>query len=166
MKTLKSDSKSAISVAVRALRGALGESQQEFAYRMKTAIRTIARYETTRPPKGRVLAHLKEIAIQNRREDLAEVFAKALAEELEVPSFSGFHLDTAPKNLMEEFYVSVMLSMLRNAQYHRLLPKLNKLAAEPMRECAKRIKAAEEARSVWQQFKDDARKAGVWKEIE
>jgi len=32
---------------------ALGESQQAFAYRMKTAIRTVARYETSTPPKGK-----------------------------------------------------------------------------------------------------------------
>jgi len=37
---------------VRKLRTALGESQQAFAYRMKTAIRTVARYETSAPPKG------------------------------------------------------------------------------------------------------------------
>ena len=39
--------------AVRKLRTALGESQQAFAYRMKTAIRTVARYETVPRQRGR-----------------------------------------------------------------------------------------------------------------
>jgi DNA-binding transcriptional regulator YiaG len=43
-------------VAVRELRRVLGESQQAFAYRVKTAIRTIERWETVRPRKGRMLA--------------------------------------------------------------------------------------------------------------
>jgi len=48
--------------AVRKLRTALGESQQAFAYRMKTAIRTIARYEASTPPKGKALAELFWVA--------------------------------------------------------------------------------------------------------
>ena len=37
-----------VSKAVRELRQTLHESQQAFAYRMQTAVRTIARYETVR----------------------------------------------------------------------------------------------------------------------
>src|ERR1051326_1775861 len=43
---LPEETAKSITEAVRKLRKAIGESQQEFAYRMKTAIRTIARYET------------------------------------------------------------------------------------------------------------------------
>src|SRR5258705_11906762 len=96
-----------VPAAVRALRKSLGESQQQFAYRMDAAIRTLARYETTRPPKGKTLAHLKRIAMENGREDLAEVFAEGLAKELQVPPFSGFHLTATAKNQMEEICISV-----------------------------------------------------------
>ena len=60
-----------VSDAVRKLRKELGESQQQFAYRMKTAIRTVARYETVRPPKGKVLRQLAVMAAENNLPHLA-----------------------------------------------------------------------------------------------
>jgi hypothetical protein len=60
----------------------LQESQQAFAYRMKSAVRTIARYETVRPPRGSVLAQLEGVALEAGRADLATVFRQALAQEL------------------------------------------------------------------------------------
>jgi transcriptional regulator with XRE-family HTH domain len=73
-----------VSEAVRKLRKELGESQQQFAYRMKTAIRTVARYETVRPPKGKVLRQLEVMATENNLGYLAEVFRGALNQELGV----------------------------------------------------------------------------------
>ena len=64
--------------AVRKLRTALGESQQAFAYRMKTAIRTIARYEASTPPKGKALAELFWVAADTGNAELANVFRGAL----------------------------------------------------------------------------------------
>jgi hypothetical protein len=81
-----------VSDAVRKLRKALGE--QQFAYRMKTAIRTIARYETVRPPKGRVLRQLETIAAENNLPHLAEVFHGALDQELGVPNAEKIRIDT------------------------------------------------------------------------
>ena len=75
---------SPISEAVRSLRVALGESQQAFAYRMKTAIRTIARYETTRPPKGKALSEFYRVAAEIGNQDLATVFRNALTAEMGV----------------------------------------------------------------------------------
>jgi transcriptional regulator with XRE-family HTH domain len=74
---------SEVSAAIRALRTSLGESQQAFAWRMKTAIRTIARYETRRPPKGLMLASFLHLAVAAGQPDLAGVFRKALYEEIE-----------------------------------------------------------------------------------
>jgi transcriptional regulator with XRE-family HTH domain len=68
--------------AVRQLRTALGESQQAFAYRMKTAIRTIARYETVRPPKGKALADFFRVASETGNEELAILFRNALTAEI------------------------------------------------------------------------------------
>ena len=73
---------SPISEAVRSLRVELGESQQAFAYRMKTAIRTIARYETTRPPKGKALSEFYRVANEIGNQDLATVFRNALTAEM------------------------------------------------------------------------------------
>jgi hypothetical protein len=75
-----------ITRAVRELRQTLQESQQAFAYRMKSAVRTIARYETVRPPRGSVLAQLEGVALEAGRADLATVFRQALAQELGSPS--------------------------------------------------------------------------------
>ena len=74
---------SEVSVAVRALRTALGESQQAFAYRMKTAIRTIARYETARPPKGLILIAFLNVAVAAGEHDLAKIFRKALCDKIQ-----------------------------------------------------------------------------------
>jgi transcriptional regulator with XRE-family HTH domain len=70
-----------VTEAVRKLRKALGETQQQFAYRMNTAVRTIARYETVRPPQGRVLRQLEEIAMEHDLGHIAEVFHGVLEQE-------------------------------------------------------------------------------------
>ena len=76
-----SEQKSSVSQAVRSLRVSLGESQQAFAYRMKTAVRTIARWETTRPPKGRTLADLSRLAHENNQWELSRIFGEAFTDE-------------------------------------------------------------------------------------
>jgi transcriptional regulator with XRE-family HTH domain len=78
----KRPDKNTVSAAVRQLREELGESQQQFALRMQTAIRTIARYETVRPPKGKVLRQLEVLALEARQLELAGIFRMALAEEM------------------------------------------------------------------------------------
>src|SRR5271157_330230 len=75
---------SLVSEAVRELRVALGESQQAFAYRMKTAIRTIARYETIRPPKGKALSEFLRVATETGNQELSKVFSDALTAEIGV----------------------------------------------------------------------------------
>jgi len=82
MKKPKKTKKDPLSEAVRKLRLALGESQQAFAYRMKTAIRTIARYETTTPPKGKALAELFWVATDTGNTELANVFRSSLVGEI------------------------------------------------------------------------------------
>ena len=75
-------SKNPISEVLVQLRQALGENQQQFANRTKTAITTIARYETSRPPKGKALAQFARLANEARRPDLAARFDQALAADL------------------------------------------------------------------------------------
>jgi hypothetical protein len=49
---------------------------------MQTAIRTIARYETSRPPKGKALLRFMRLAKANELLEEVEVFRSALAQEM------------------------------------------------------------------------------------
>jgi len=73
-----------VSRALIELRKLLGETQQQFASRLGTAITTIARYETSRPPRGRVLARLEQIARSEGHTNCARTFRSALERELGV----------------------------------------------------------------------------------
>ncbi len=77
-----------ISEALRDLRTALGDSQQDFAYRMKTAIRTISRWETIQPPRGPVLLKFIALAQKANRPDVATLFQRAHTAELELDPFN------------------------------------------------------------------------------
>jgi transcriptional regulator with XRE-family HTH domain len=81
--------RSELLAAVKKLRLALGDTQQQFAARLGLAISTVVRYELTRPPKGRALRQLADVAHKNREFELAFIFHTALVEELgwEMPNF-------------------------------------------------------------------------------
>jgi len=70
--------RNAVTAAVKRLRLALGDTQQQFATRTGLAISTVVRYELSRPPKGEVLEQLKALAEQNGLRDIATVFSYAL----------------------------------------------------------------------------------------
>jgi len=58
-----STKREAASEALIELRQAMGKTQQEFStYILNSAINTVARYETTHPPKGDALLRLARIA--------------------------------------------------------------------------------------------------------
>jgi hypothetical protein len=116
--------KNAVSQAVRDLRHAYEESQQAFAYRTKAAIRTIARYETVRPPRGGELGHFLELAIAKGRADLAEIFGKAMADELNMKA------ERIPRTIEENIYADLLFLMMRNRQHS---PKV----AERLKETSK-----------------------------
>jgi transcriptional regulator with XRE-family HTH domain len=70
-----------IAQAIRDLRGHLQESQQAFSNRLDVSVRTVARYEIDRPPRGIMLLRLAEIAEKAERHDLGRVFKDS--EEIE-----------------------------------------------------------------------------------
>ncbi|HZT34896.1 MAG TPA: helix-turn-helix domain-containing protein, partial [Nitrososphaera sp.] len=72
-----------MSKAVIELRQSLGLNQQQFANRLKMAMTSIARYETSRTPKGKTLAQFARLAEQSGRHDIASIFDRALAAEIE-----------------------------------------------------------------------------------
>ena len=59
-----------------------GETQEQFARRMGTTVRTIARWEGPRPPTGRALVHLEHMAAMNGASDSAATFRSALNDEM------------------------------------------------------------------------------------
>jgi len=81
--------------AVRRLRAALGDTQQQFSRRLGLAIATVVRYEHTRPPKGAALLHLERIARAQGLDKLAATFRRAFHEDMRSPLTDDFC--TAPR---------------------------------------------------------------------
>ena len=75
--------------AVRALRLALKETQEQFARRIHTTLRTVARYEAGAPPNSKVLAQLERLALELEVMDAAITFREALWSDLGITYFSG-----------------------------------------------------------------------------
>jgi transcriptional regulator with XRE-family HTH domain len=71
-----------LTAAVKELRLAVGDTQQDFAQRLGLAISTVVRYERSRPPKGKALAQMAEVAESIGHAALAQKFAGALDAEL------------------------------------------------------------------------------------
>lgn len=78
------------SEALKALRAALGETQQQFAHRVGMAITTIARYETSRPPRGSVLVTFANIAEENGLHEIATRFNNAIIREMGLVSSRAY----------------------------------------------------------------------------
>jgi transcriptional regulator with XRE-family HTH domain len=74
--------KSEISAAITRLREHLGETQYEFAARLRVSPVTLARYETCREPKGAILERLHRLAVKHYV-TAAPVFRLALDNEKE-----------------------------------------------------------------------------------
>lgn len=76
----------ALNQAIRRVRHSLSESQQAFAFRMKTAIRTVARWEAGGRagslPRAKALVRLERLAKEQGLDDCARVFSKLLRESV------------------------------------------------------------------------------------
>ena len=75
---MKREAHSEISLAIRELRSSLQMTQQDFAYKFPTAIRTIARWENDQPPRGDALVRLAQMAEAQGLPNLASKFVRAL----------------------------------------------------------------------------------------
>ena len=112
-------SRNVLSEAVRQLRQVVGESQMAFAKRMDWHIVTLARYETNRPPKGRALAQLWQLAYDQGKQDLARVFLGGFQTEI------GKMVFAAPKGF--EAAVDGFIYVLGNPKLQKKQQKLLKL---------------------------------------
>ena len=115
----------AASEALIALRKAMGKTQQTFAVEvLKSAIGTVARYETSDPPQGDLLVRLWEIAEQHKLFHHRDVFRKLYFAE--VKRKLGFDLLTIPRTETDPAHGCLMLDLdgedaLRGAQSLLLL---------------------------------------------
>lgn len=83
MKRLSKPPRAAASDGMVALRKALNMTQAEFAVLvLKTAVTTIARYETTHPPEGDLICRLEQIAEEHNLFELRDRFRELYAEEV------------------------------------------------------------------------------------
>lgn len=127
-----------ISEAVIRLREALGENQQQFANRLGTAITTIARYETSRPPSGQALVALAKLAVEHDRTDDAILFRKALEKEM------GLESRGTPSGAEETIAVELLLLVLRNRHIAEV-DREYRTAQRHLREAWDHISRAEQA---------------------
>jgi hypothetical protein len=137
----------AVTAAVRELREVLGESQQQFALRMQTAIRTIARYETVRPPKGKVLRQLEELALESRQLELARIFRIALTEEMGgIPLFDASKPYSSDVGLPRDLDIATLTWMKQHPNKYgkelRLWERISKAAKQDLLDRRKEMAAA------------------------
>jgi transcriptional regulator with XRE-family HTH domain len=103
--------------AVRRLRRALGETQQQFAARTGLAISTVVRYELSRPPRGEAIRQFKDLAAQNGLNDIAATFAYALGEAPE--AFLKADQDAIDKRIQEAVDAECeVCAMIADAESH------------------------------------------------
>jgi transcriptional regulator with XRE-family HTH domain len=74
--------KSDVSLAITRLRESLGETQHEFARRLRLTPVSVARYETSREPRGAILERLYRLGAKHHPPS-AKVFRRALDDEKE-----------------------------------------------------------------------------------
>lgn len=134
-----------ITNAVKKLRQALRETQEAFAQRLGTAKSSLVRYESTRAPRGAVLAQLAAIAEEHGEHECARVFRRALAQEV------GEQLQ--PKidwrTNEEREYVLALLAVLRNSEiYENELPRIKALLDKARRENERQLEEFQTAEGV------------------
>ena len=127
--------------AAREVRLAVGETQQQFAARMQAAIRTIARYETVRPPASRALIKYRIVAEHAAgRPDLAKLFENAYEGEIgrgpgdlqHVWDEDRFGPAVRTKNDNELGWAHAILRVLRDEKYASIRPELARLLLPAM----------------------------------
>ena len=133
--------------AVRQVRKALGETQEQFARRLRTVVRTIARYEGDRPPTGLVLAQLKQLADANGLPDVAHVFEDAIIRELgqdHIQNLGEFYSMTLTKP--EEIRpVRALIEALRNPEYRQIGARAIRVLTPVIEDIQKPIEQARRA---------------------
>jgi transcriptional regulator with XRE-family HTH domain len=138
-----------VMAAARDLRLALGESQQNFGIRLGSSTISVARYERSRAPRGKVLAKLAEIAADRGLDRLEDTFRRALSDELGGPPPAG--LLTEPLHSGEKDLIFALLEILRKAQYAKEAEEVRRIlrrVAHQRKEDADFLEAQQRGRSA------------------
>lgn len=126
---------------VRKLRLALGETQQDFAQRLQTAIRTVARWEAGHSPNNRAVAQLERVAREHGLADLADGFraglSKSIGTRLTLVAESDLKLNL-PGTREEKILVHSFLLALRNPHHAKLASSLKK-SLKPISDVAEQM---------------------------
>ena len=117
-----------LSLALVELRSHLGETQQQFASRLGVAITTVARYETTNPPSGKVLERLAFISSENGLDELSTTFQRAALAQTE-------HY-VRLQDLEELVLCTAVLWIVRKPEFQKLRRRLAKLIQPVLDEVA------------------------------
>jgi transcriptional regulator with XRE-family HTH domain len=126
--------------SVRSLRTALNLSQTDFGRLLAKSLPTIQRWETLRPPRGRALAQLFDLAKQHYGkpgdtfDKAGAIFHAALAEEMGgIPIPRVFSLDTVtwpelqPQTSEEQRRVAALLAAMRDPAGEKAIEKIDRL---------------------------------------
>ena len=130
-----------VSEAIIKLRDALGETRQAFANRIEASVVTVARWETSRPPSGKMLCKLAGIALEANRPDLALAFRMAQAGEIATGedtagtwAYSPHHISGMFQTAREIFWWDVIHMVLQEPEYAALAPKIARLLKRPAKD--------------------------------
>jgi hypothetical protein len=146
----------AASEALISLRKAMGKTQQTFAVEvLKTAIGTVARYETSDPPRGEVLLRLRDIARNHEFHELAIKFELLYLDGVQKNLGSRLILIPATESEPAHGYLNVALpsaAALAGARvFIGLLDQLDDPNEEVRSDAASALLAL---RAAWQKHQD------------
>ena len=143
--------KDVISDAVRRLRIAFGETQQRFAERLGTALITVTRWETSRPPTtDSALDQLEKLARDKGLEEYAEVFKSARTDRSRAARLrTAAVAPLALQNEQETNWCSALLRAMRNPQqYAPELQTIESALSRPLADIEEVISNAQVAGDV------------------
>jgi transcriptional regulator with XRE-family HTH domain len=131
--------------AVRILRQHFDETQQQFAARLNTAVITVARWETSRPPSGAALRQLCTLAHTERIPTCERVFQEAMIGNVEAPPDSRNRLDFLFHNSREQAFALALVTMLRDpGRYSEALASVEPV----LRQCVDNFKNTFDSENV------------------
>lgn len=108
---------------VRKLRGVLQETQPQFAARLGVAVVTVARWETTRPPRGAWLDKLADLAESRDLREYAQVFREARTSDTRPSAGRPVSIlhekDPEFRDERERRYTLALLRVLRNPKRYQ-----------------------------------------------
>ena len=101
-------------------------SQTEFGRLLGKSLNTVQRYETLVPPTGKVLAKLARLAGERQQTAFAEIFAKALADEigpLYEPTLIHERKELVAQSEREWLFMSIAQILARDPEFVDLWPQ-------------------------------------------